>query len=196
MATQIERTNATRTALIRAGRSLFAERGYAEVSVAELAERAGVTTGAIYHQFESKQGLFKAIYDELVQGVWARVQSSRGADGEPSLVADCEAYLDACAEPAFHRITIDGPAVIGWDQILDDTQTMIQESLTAAQARGEIAGLPVAPLSRMLAAALKEAGMVIASSADPVTARAEASESARYLLSGLLTDASARAGSA
>jgi AcrR family transcriptional regulator len=186
MVTQDERNRATRGALISAGRALFAERGYAAVSVAQLAERAGVTTGALYHQFASKQGLFRAVYTELVQGVWAKVLVARESSDRPSLLVDCEAYLDACADPAFNRITIDGPAVIGWDQILDEAQSMIEVSLRAAQARGEIADPPIASLSRMLAAALKEAAVMIASAEDPVEARSSARESARHLVTGML----------
>ena len=186
MVTQDERNRATRGALIGVGRALFAERGYAEVSVAEIAERADVTTGALYHQFASKHGLFTAVYAELVQGVWASVLAARESSDQPSLLVDCEAYIDACADPAFNRITIDGPAVIGWDQILDEAQSMIQASLTDAQARGEIDAAPIESLSRMLAAALKEAAVMIARAEDPAEARAAARDSARHLVGGIL----------
>ncbi len=185
MATQDERTRATRRALLDAGRSLFAERGYAAVSVTEVASEAGVTTGALYHQFGSKEALFEAIYSELVRRVWGQVLDARAASSEPSLLADCESYLETCADPAFNRITIEGPAVIGWDQILDEAQAMIQASLTAARQRGEITDVPIASLARMLAAALKEAAVMIATSDDPAEARAAAKAGARELVRGL-----------
>ncbi len=76
--------------------------------------------------------------------------------------------------------------MIGWDALLEDTQRLIAASLTAAAADGEVsADLPVAATARMLAAALKEAGVMIATAADPATARAEASAGARRLLAGL-----------
>jgi AcrR family transcriptional regulator len=187
MVTQEERSQSTRGALMDAGRMLFAERGYAEVSVSELAQRSGVTTGALYHQFGSKEGLFTAIYTELVDDSWGRIVAARNANAQPSLIGDCEAYLNVCSEPAFHRITADAPAVIGWDQLVDGTRAMIRASLTAAYERGEIANPPLEPLVRMLAAAFKEAGVMIATADDPEQARAEASESARHLFAGLLT---------
>jgi AcrR family transcriptional regulator len=186
MVTQSERNQATRSALVEAGRALFAEHGYAEVSVNEIAARAGVTTGALYHQYASKEALFEAIYSELVQAVWTQVLASRERSGTPSLLGDCEAYLDACANPAFNRITIDGPAVIGWDQVLDEAETMIAASLAAARERGEISGATSPALARMLAAALKEAAVMIAMAADAERARAEARDSARQLIGGLL----------
>jgi AcrR family transcriptional regulator len=184
--TQAERTDATRRALLDAGLALFREHGYADVGVDEIAARAGVTSGALYHHFASKAGLFRAVYDELVANTSARIVAARRANPSPSLVADCELYLDACSDPAFFRITADAPGVIGWDEIVDDTQRLIAGSLAAAREDGEIpSDLPVDALARMLAAALKEAGVMIATSPDPAKARAEASAGAQRLLDGL-----------
>lgn len=187
MPTHQERTQATRRALLDAGRRLFAEHGYGGVGVGEIAQAAGVTTGAIYHQFGSKEGLFVAVYDELVQATWARIQAARQANDHPNLISDCEAYLDACAEPAFFRITADGPAVLGWDYLVAQTSRLIEVGLTDARDRGEIIDVPLEPLSRMLAAALKEAGVIIATASDPVAARNQASVTAGHLVSGLLS---------
>lgn len=189
MPTQSERTDATRRALLDAARVLFAERGYADVSVGAISRRAGVTSGAIYHHFASKAGLFSAVYEELVANTGARIAAARRGSPAPSLLADCELYLDACSDPAFFRITADAPGVIGWETILDDTQSLIAEGLTVAQADGEIGPtIPIAAIARMLAAALKEAGVMISTAPDPAVARAEASASAQHLISGLLTD--------
>ena len=115
-----------------------------------------------------------------------RIAAARRGNPSPSLIADCELYLDACADPAFFRITADAPTVIGWDTILDDTQKLIATNLAAAQAGGEISpALPIPTLARMLAAALKEAGVMIASAPDPARARADASASTRCLIAGL-----------
>ena len=186
MPTQAERTETMRRALLDAGRALFARRGYADVGIGEISRHAGATTGAVYHHFGSKAGLFRAVYDELVAGTGERIAAARRNNPAPSLIADCEIYLDACADPAFFRITTDAPTVIGWDAILDDTQKLIATNLAAAQAGGEISpALPIPTLARMLAAALKEAGVMIASAPDPARARADASASTRCLIAGL-----------
>jgi AcrR family transcriptional regulator len=191
--TQAERTDTTRRALLNAGLAAFQEHGYADLGVDELCAHAGVTSGALYHQFGSKAGLFRAVYDELVAGTSARIAAARSANPTPSLSADCEVYLDACSDPAFFRITADAPSVIGWEAILDDTQELIAASLTLAQAAGEIdRDLPIPATARMLAAALKEAGVMIATAPDAANARAEASETARRLLSGLTRSAGPR----
>jgi TetR/AcrR family transcriptional regulator len=52
-----------RMTLLRAGVTLFAEKGYASSSVREIVERAGVTKPVLYYYYKSKEGLFRAILD-------------------------------------------------------------------------------------------------------------------------------------
>ena len=56
---------ATRAALLAVARRHFAETGYARTEVGRIAAEAGVTTGALYHHFGSKKGLFKAVAEQL-----------------------------------------------------------------------------------------------------------------------------------
>ncbi|MBA3807223.1 MAG: helix-turn-helix transcriptional regulator [Solirubrobacterales bacterium] len=127
---------ATRAALVSAGRALFAERGYAAVSVAEIVKRAGVTTGALYHQFGGKAELFAATYAEVLHEVSASIVKSREVAERPTLLADCGIYLDACVNPAFHRIVlVDGPAVLGSRRVLDTAELMIEGGVARRGAR-------------------------------------------------------------
>src|SRR5580693_6166180 len=59
--TQADRSAATRDALVAAARPLFAEHGFAEVSTDVIVAAAGVTRGALYHQFADKTALFEAV---------------------------------------------------------------------------------------------------------------------------------------
>ena len=56
----------TRQALIDSALALFGQKGYAVTSVQEITEAAGVTKGAFYHHFESKQELLQLIHDEFL----------------------------------------------------------------------------------------------------------------------------------
>lgn len=49
--------------LLEAGVKLFAEKGYANTSVREIVELAGVTKPVLYYYFKSKEGMFRAILD-------------------------------------------------------------------------------------------------------------------------------------
>src|SRR3954447_3687920 len=55
-----------RTALLEAALAVFAERGYRDASVDEVAERAGYSKGAVYWHFSSKDDLFFALWEEHV----------------------------------------------------------------------------------------------------------------------------------
>lgn len=49
--------------------ALFSQMGYEAASVAQICEQAGVSKGAFYHHFPSKQDVFLAILEEWLQGV-------------------------------------------------------------------------------------------------------------------------------
>lgn len=71
--TQEERSAATREALIAAARKLWGLRGYADVGTPEIASAAGVTRGAMYHQFADKAALFREVVEVVEQDVMARM---------------------------------------------------------------------------------------------------------------------------
>jgi AcrR family transcriptional regulator len=59
-----------REALLEAALQVFAERGYRDASVDEVAERAGYSKGALYWHFSSKAELFLALVDERIDRPW------------------------------------------------------------------------------------------------------------------------------
>lgn len=82
----------TRQAILRAACSCFADFGYSATTNREIAERAGVTAGAIYHYFDSKSQLFAAATAEVsdrIFGEFARVLVS-----SPHFVDRIHALLD------------------------------------------------------------------------------------------------------
>ncbi len=67
----------------RAAVGLFASQGYAGTSVQQIVEAAGVTKGAMYHYFESKDDLLFGIYDRLLSLQKSRLDE-RIAQGGPT----------------------------------------------------------------------------------------------------------------
>jgi AcrR family transcriptional regulator len=99
---------ATRAALLRAAETLIAERGYADVSIDEICVSAGVTKGALYHHFGSKEGLVEAVYKEAIRRHAERVvAASAEGTGRARLLAlvDASARLYASRTP-FYRVLI------------------------------------------------------------------------------------------
>jgi AcrR family transcriptional regulator len=109
------RSARTRSALLAAARELFAEKGFAQTGREEIAERAGVTRGALYHHFASKTEVAAAVVGELeIELVDLVVAAALVGDGvRDQLHRGCRAYMDACADPAMARILADAPAVLG-----------------------------------------------------------------------------------
>jgi AcrR family transcriptional regulator len=58
----------TRKELLRAANRLFVRNGFVATSLADIAEEAGLTKGAVYSNFESKEDLFLALLHETDEG--------------------------------------------------------------------------------------------------------------------------------
>jgi AcrR family transcriptional regulator len=188
----MSRGDATRDALLRAGHELFAERGFGDVGTEEIVARAGVTRGALYHHFEDKRDLFRAVHEqleqELVAGIGERIAGI--ADPWELVVTGVGAFLDRCTDPAVIRIALlDAPAVLGWAQWREiDARYglgLVTFGLQNAMDRGVFASQPVRPLAHLLMGAMAEAALVIANADRPAAARDEVEPPLLALLEGL-----------
>jgi AcrR family transcriptional regulator len=189
---QADRSEATRAALIAAARALFAERGYASVSTEEIVQRAGVTRGALYHHFEDKKDLFRAVYEEVEQELVEQIAAGAMAAADPmeALRGGAQAWLDACEEPAVQRIAlIDAPSVLGWEEWREIGVKyafgLVQGTLQAAIDAGMLEPQPVRPLAHLVLGAIDEAGMVVARADDGGATRREVGESVERFLDHL-----------
>ncbi|MEU0371027.1 TetR/AcrR family transcriptional regulator [Streptomyces sp. NPDC006283] len=66
--------------LLAAATRLFAERGYDRTSVQEIVEAAGVTKGALYHYFGSKEDLLQEVYARVLRVQQQRLDAYADAD--------------------------------------------------------------------------------------------------------------------
>jgi AcrR family transcriptional regulator len=165
---QAARSASTRAKLIRAARTLFARKGYAGVGTEEIVRRAGVTRGALYHQFPAKEDLFLAVYEQVEQDLTARVAGLLGEVASPlaALRAGIRVFLEACRTPEVQRIVlIDGPAVLGWERWREVAERnglgLMVGVVRAAIDAGEIAPLAPEPLAHLLMGALDEAALLV-----------------------------------
>ena len=112
-------SEATRAKLVRAGRKLFGKRGYAGVGTEEIVRAAGVTRGALYHQFADKRELFAAVFEDTETELIVEAgRNSAGVDDPvEALRRAFLGWLEACSRPAVQRIVLlDAPAVLGWEE--------------------------------------------------------------------------------
>jgi AcrR family transcriptional regulator len=192
--TQEERSAATRDALIAAARKLWGLRGYAEVGTPEIASAAGVTRGAMYHQFADKAALFREVVEVVEQDVMGRmavvVAESGAATPTAAIRASVDAWLEVSADPEVRQlILLDAPSVLGWAGFRDVAQRyslgMTEQMLTEAIRAGQLVEQPVRPLAHVLIGALDEAAMVIATADDPDRTRRETREVLHRLIDGM-----------
>jgi AcrR family transcriptional regulator len=89
--TRSERSAQTRRELLQAAERRFLEHGYHATTLDEIADDAGYTKGAVYSTFQSKAGLFLALFDELIDRRVAEVRSLLDEHERP------EDFVDALA---------------------------------------------------------------------------------------------------
>lgn len=165
-----ERTEQTRGALIDAGRRLFVDKGYAETATPEIAAAAGVTRGALYHHFEDKKALFRAVVEVEARAVAEAIAASSASDDTPrdALIAGVSAYFDAMmAEGRTRLLLIDAPAVLGLpaSQAIDadNAERTLRTGLAAMLPR---AGATLEPLTLLLSAGFDRAAIAIEAGAE------------------------------
>ncbi len=178
--TKAAQSEATQARLLGAARSLFAERGFAHVGTEEIVRAAGVTRGALYHQFADKRDLFRAVFEELEGELIAEAAASMAGHDDPleAMKAACRGWLKACSRPEAQQVVLlDAPAVLGyetWREIgerhgLGAVVAAVQAGIDA----GALAPQPVRPLAHVLVGALDEAALYVARADDPKTALVE-----------------------
>jgi AcrR family transcriptional regulator len=193
--TQEERSAATREALISAARKLWGLRGYAEVGTPEIAAAAGVTRGAMYHQFADKAALFSEVVETVEQDVMARMATLVAGSGATTpadaIRAAVDAWLEVSGDPEVRQLVLlDAPSVLGWAAFRDVAQRyslgMTEQLLTEAIRAGQLPRQPVRPLAHVLIGALDEAAMAIATADDPKRARRETEQVLHRLIDAML----------
>lgn len=169
--TNRERSEATREALLAAARSLFIEMGYADTSTPEIAAAAGITRGALYHHYEDKKALFRAVIGGEAGAVAAAIEAGMPADAPPlaALLAGSEAYLKAMRVPGRTRLLlVEAPAVLGLAEVesIDDatSEAKLREGLEAVMGKGT-PNLPI--LTALLSAAFDRAALAVEAGENP-----------------------------
>jgi AcrR family transcriptional regulator len=196
-----ERSRATQERLLSAARALFSERGFAGTATEDLVARAGVTRGALYHQYEDKRDLFRAVFEDVERELGERIGAAAAleTDSWKMIRAGARALLEASLEPAVRRIVLtDGPSVLGWEEWrrIDSKYAygMVRAALEANIEGGNLPRQPIDPLAHLIIGALNEAGLAVAASQTPEATRDEFLASLDRVLAALRAAAHAERG--
>jgi AcrR family transcriptional regulator len=141
----------------------FGARPFDEVTVVELSSAAEVTTGALYHHFGNKLGLYTFVRADVERRLLDRMEGAvaaagQGSDRSAAVTSALLVGFDFAVREGFLRILGDPPAGTDRDRL--------------AELLSGSAG-PAAPLlGRVLAAAWRAALAAVADGAEPAQARA------------------------
>jgi len=163
-----ERSDATRTAILDAARALFIESGYAETPTPDIVAAAGLTRGALYHHFQDKKALFRALIEREAREVARSIERStvEGLSPREALLAGAASYFDAMAVPGRVRLLLlDGPAVLGVSEMatIDAAHggRTLEEGLVAAMAPQGLEKKAIKAMAFLLSAAFDRAALEI-----------------------------------
>lgn len=168
-----ERGEATREQLIAVATRLFAEHGYEGTSIEAVLRDSGVSRGALYHHFRSKDALFEMVLEALeVDAASKTVAATRDApDAMTALRQACVEWVRLATDPVIQQIIlIDGPAVLGWERWREFEERhsfgLLREGLQDVAAEADLRPELVNPFAHMLVAALNEIAVMVARSED------------------------------
>jgi AcrR family transcriptional regulator len=175
-----DHTDATIAALLRAARRRFGKSGFEATGLDQIAEDARVTTGAVYHHFKSKKGLFVVVAEQIEAELLARANAVRDPDPWSRTRRAFGVLIDACATAEVQQILfLDAPRVVGpeaWREIeLKYAYGGMSEAFTRLIQSGLVRPYPVELVAPVLLAVLAETSRAVA-------AKPEVRESAVDLL--------------
>jgi AcrR family transcriptional regulator len=186
---RLEKGQETRRAIVERATRLFAERGYAAVSIDAVLAACQISRGALYHHFASKEALLEAVFEAVEVDVTNKVLASAASAGGAveAVRAGCEAFLDLTQDPVVRQIMLtDAPSVLGWDKWREiDERHAFGLMKAALEPAAKEAGIPAAlvdAFAHMLLASLSEVALMIAQADNPT----EALENGRRAVGELL----------
>lgn len=154
--TREETAQQTAARLVAVARRAFADEGFAAVSLDMLADRAGVTRGALHHHFGNKAGLFEAVLREVDGELAREMQAAWDVTADPwaGFQRCYHVYLDAALAPDRRRILFqDAPAVLGLkavDILMESGFGEIVADLRGHMQAGRVRALDPEALAHML----------------------------------------------
>jgi AcrR family transcriptional regulator len=168
MSRNVERGLVTRQSLIATATGLFTKVGYDATSIEAVLRESGVSRGALYHHFDSKEQLFEAVLEALeAELAQATVAAAQGvADPAKALQLGCGTFLDLAQTPKVRQIVlVDAPAVLGWQKWREiDARHgfgLLKAVLASAADNGRVRRELVDTFAHMLLAALFEVALMV-----------------------------------
>ncbi|MBI2964761.1 MAG: TetR/AcrR family transcriptional regulator [Chloroflexi bacterium] len=176
-----DQKEATRARILEAAESVFADKGYHDALVDEVAEATSLSKGGVYFHFPSKESLFFAVLDRLADRLIARAE--RESAGQPTALAGADAALVAVFSALSKRRRLAKLLMVqGYSmgnaferkraELFDRFAGVIRSHLDDAVARGEIGAIDTAVAAHIWLGASSELLIRWLYAGEPAPARA------------------------
>jgi AcrR family transcriptional regulator len=187
---RLERGQATRAQVLEVAERLFTELGYEEASISTVLAETGVSRGAFYHHFPSKEALFETVLESVETRVEQTLRATTAKESDPveAIRAGCRAWLRLAGDPTVLRVTlVDAPSVVGWSRWREiDEQHGFGLLVAGLRATRRFPDDLVQPVAHMLLAATLEAALLVARAGPRSRAAADARAGVEELLDRVL----------
>jgi len=186
-----EQSQATVAHLVKVATKLFVARGYAKVTIGQLAKAAKVTSGAIYHHFEDKQALFAVVAEQITKDLVSAAAQRVGQERDPwkKLCAGIDAVLESSGTPNVKLAFLEAPVVLGldrWRQLEQrHTAVLLTSVLEGLVKTGELTVERAQLLGNTLRGLMLEAAMTVAEAKHPARARRQLSAMIQTMVTSL-----------
>lgn len=174
-----ENLEATRRIFLTIARKDFSNLGYYQASTAQIVEESGMARGSLYYHFGDKKGLFKAVYEELMEEMCITI-NDRIKDKDTAwdrFIAACLGVLDMLTHSQTRRVIIDVHTAITYGERLEILQRTLlaelQKLLTAVFNDGYFEGHDQRALGIMIFGFISEGGRSLELASDIQKARTD-----------------------
>ncbi len=141
--------------LLAAAGAAFAERGADDVSLEEIARRAGVGIGTLYRHFPTRQALLEAVYRDQVEALGTQAAELMQADSPAAALADWVAALVTFGKAKRNLTTallevLDKDSELlssARDVLLGATDALVERARRAGAVRADVRGNDVLRLA-------------------------------------------------
>ena len=136
------RPGGTRERILNAAGVIFARRGFKAATVRQIAEASGANIAAVSYYFRSKQGLYRAVLEDLLAGGFEKFPADMGIDAS----SGPEDRLRAFVRSFFYRLL----SREGWGGYEGKARLIAKEFSDPSSAMGKAVEKHILPHKRML----------------------------------------------
>lgn len=170
--TQSQRREETQKKVLDSACQIFAEKGYANTSLQDIADALNLTISPIYHYYGNKINLFTAVTEHMELKLAGELEKLASDDGTIQPLSIWNTLVDVAKQPGFVQIVLkDAPHFLGRDRWRDTSvvkavATLLDIKAASQNLSSDFSELDQELILRMVMASFAEVALMIGSNPD------------------------------